>query len=276
MTKSVWRAKHYNIRLTPASGLLVTVRRFRTAKSNRSRRIKQLVIPWHFGSVREIAFKQQRFHRRRQAQRTAVQYFPFVPAIFVVLGLVGLVLFSTQVLKVQALEPPKTFPKPARVAKEVITASPASLPASEPTYISIASQSINAGIIPVGQAADGSIQTPPLFDWSTGWYNKSPTPGQVGPSIIVGHVDTYKDISVFWRLRYVAAGDRIIITRADGSTATFAVDSVEQFDQNNFPTQQVYGNIAYAGLRLITCGGSFDERTGSYTQNTVVFAHLVI
>jgi sortase (surface protein transpeptidase) len=274
MAAKVWRARYYNIRITRYSELLITLRRFRTAKSNRSKRAWQLVVPCNIGLVREITFKKQHHNRKQLVSRSSQRQLSPFPYLMIVFGLLGIVFFSTQALKTQALEPPKTFSFKSHSASRLI--SPLTLPSSKPTSISVPSQNINANIIPVGQSADGSIQTPPLFDWSTGWYNNSPEPGQLGPSVIVGHVDNYKNISVFWRLRYVVAGDRIVIGRVDGSTATFAVDSVEQFDQNNFQSKQVYGNIPYAGLRLITCGGSFDKGTGSYTQNTVVFAHLVV
>ena len=180
--------------------------------------------------------------------------------------------FTIQALKARALEPAKQFNISTHSQGTNVYQS---FPASIPTSISIPSQNISANIIPVGQTEDGSIQMPPLFDWTTGWYQDSPMPGQIGPSIIVGHVDNYKNISVFWRLRYVQPGDMINITRQDGRTIYFKVAALEQFDQASFPTSKVYGNIPNAGLRLITCGGSFNNSTASYTQDTVVFANLV-
>lgn len=256
--------------------LNITVRRFRTAKVNRSKRFSQLVLPFRYGSIREIAIKFKK-DRRRHRRFTFLQLQPELPYyLLLTVGLLGTMFFTSQVLQAQALEPTKTYSTP-RLASTPKASKVASLtlPASMPTAISVPSQHINTDIIPVDQASDGSIQMPPLFSWTTGWYDKSPSPGQLGPSVIVGHVDTYRNISVFWRLRYLTPGDSILITRADKSVALFQVDTIEQFDQINFPTQKVYGNIPFAGLRLITCGGSFNDGSGSYTQNTVVFAHLV-
>jgi sortase (surface protein transpeptidase) len=165
-----------------------------------------------------------------------------------------------------------TAPPPAKTAT---AATPHVLPRSEPKSISIPSVGIEADAISVGQLADGSMETPPLFDWTVGWYRLGPTPGELGPAVIVGHVDTYKGPSVFWRLRELQPGDLVNITRADGSVATFKVTSLGQYSQNDFPTQAVYGNIDHAGLRLITCGGAFDQQTLHYTENTVVYADLV-
>lgn len=118
------------------------------------------------------------------------------------------------------------------------------------------------------------MEVPPDGDLA-GWYKGAPTPGELGPAIIVGHVDWAGDLGVFYNLRNLEPGDHITITRMDGSTAEFQVAQVEQFSKNEFPTNAVYGDIDHPGLRLITCGGSFDRAARSYVDNIVVFADLV-
>lgn len=178
------------------------------------------------------------------------------------------------------MEPPKTFGS-AHISKTVEKPKPKKsaespyLPKSDPTHITVAAVGIDAPVTPVGKDEAGGIQMPPTLDWTTGWYTGSPSPGQKGPSIIVGHVDTYKGISVFWKLRDVKPGDEISILRADGKTVKYRVTELKQFEQANFPTKEVYGNIDHAGLRLITCGGTFVKATESYTQNTVVYADMI-
>lgn len=125
----------------------------------------------------------------------------------------------------------------------------------------------------LGLDADGSMEVPP-GGFPAGWYTGGPTPGELGPAVIAGHVDL-KGPGVFYRLRTMKPGDRVTVTRADGSKPVFRVTRVAQFEKDQFPTQQVYGNISHAGLRLITCGGSFNTRTGHYEDNLVVFADLV-
>ena len=83
------------------------------------------------------------------------------------------------------------------------------------------------------------------------------------------------DVAVFWRLRELVPGDTFEIDRADGSTAKFKVDAVKQVPQSNFPTEEVYGNIDFAGIRLITCGGTFNRTTRHYSDNTIVFGSLI-
>lgn len=128
-----------------------------------------------------------------------------------------------------------------------------------------------------GTDAQGAIDVPPAVGGvPAGWYTGSPTPGQLGPSVIVGHTDADKDQrSIFFRLGELRPGDKVRVTRADGTVATFEVDSLEHYPKAKFPTATVYGNINHAGLRLISCIGKFDTSTGHYLDNIVVFAHLV-
>jgi sortase (surface protein transpeptidase) len=111
--------------------------------------------------------------------------------------------------------------------------------------------------------------------YPVGWYDRGPTPGQLGPAVLAGHVDWEGEPGAFAGIRALLPGDQVIVDRADGTVATFAVDRVEEVAKDAFPTTEVYGDLDHAGLRLITCGGSFDEDTGDYAGNVIVFARLV-
>jgi len=151
----------------------------------------------------------------------------------------------------------------------------AALAASVPVRIVIPSLHVDAPITRLGQAADGSVQVPPLANHNlAGWYDRSVKPGQDGTSIILGHVDSYTGPSVFYDLRYLTAGQVVRVVRADGSVATFAVDGVREVAKATFPSAQIYGNTRYPGLRLITCGGPFDTATRQYLDNIIVYTHL--
>jgi sortase (surface protein transpeptidase) len=274
-----WRAKQYRLVISRRRTLLITLRRFQTAKSNRSQSFRQLVLPCHLGALKEVVLRVKTYKRPRHTPAISGSWLRFktsAPFSLMLLGIAGSIFFGQQIINQRRIEPPKTFTTSALVvSKKPTVPTIASLPASVPTNISIPAVNINASVMPVGQASDGTIQMPPILDWTTGWYKYSPTPGQIGPSVIVGHVDNYKSIWVFWRLRYVQPGNDIYITRADGTTVHFKVTALKQFAQAAFPTAEVYGNINYPGLRLITCGGTFSHATGSYNQNTVVFATMV-
>jgi len=154
------------------------------------------------------------------------------------------------------------------------TAATLQLPASQPVRVQIPILGVTSRVMELGLEDDGSMEVPPGA-YPVGWYDRSPTPGELGPSVLAGHVDWAGTPGAFFGLRELRAGDRVVVDRADGTAATFQVDRVEEHHKDDFPTDEVYGDIDHAGLRLITCGGRFDEETGDYLDNVIVFASLV-
>jgi LPXTG-site transpeptidase (sortase) family protein len=147
---------------------------------------------------------------------------------------------------------------------------------SVPVSVRIPGIDVNAPVMELGKNADGTVQVPPLDAHNlTGWYRYGPAPGQRGPAVILGHVDSLTGISVFYYLKDLHAGDRVYVTLADGKIATFAVDGVQKVAKDAFPTASIYGQAGYPSLRLITCGGPFDKATGHYVDNIIVYAHLI-
>jgi hypothetical protein len=131
------------------------------------------------------------------------------------------------------------------------------------------------GIVDLGLDRTGRLEAPRDFA-TTGWYAGGPTPGEFGPAVIGGHVDSKSGPAVFFRLGALRKGDTVEVTRADKSVARFVIDRVDRYSKADFPTATVYGNTTdRAELRLITCGGSFDQSTGHYVDNIVAFGHLV-
>jgi hypothetical protein len=151
------------------------------------------------------------------------------------------------------------------------------LTSSEPTTLDIPAIAVHSVVRQVGRTPDGALETPvpgPFYN-DAAWYRHSPTPGSLGPAVLLGHVDSASDgPSVFYRLGELSSGDEISVTRADGSVAIFVVDEVKRYAKDDFPTELVYGDLDHAGLRILTCGGDFDETTGHYLDNIVVFASL--
>ena len=152
-----------------------------------------------------------------------------------------------------------------------------SLPRSEPVSLDIPAIGVQSELLHLGLNPDGSLQVPPLFavPSQAAWYKYSATPGQIGPSIIEGHVDTYEGPSVFFRLGALVPGDTVDVTLADGTVAIFRVTGVRSYPKADWPWRVIFGATNYSALRLITCGGTFDYTTGHYLSNTVVFASLV-
>ncbi|MGI8870252.1 MAG: class F sortase [Mycobacteriales bacterium] len=152
------------------------------------------------------------------------------------------------------------------------------LPAATPQRLSIPTIGVSSSIMKLGQQKDGSIAVPPVSDPHSpaGWYTGSPSPGQLGPSVLLGHVDSAKyGPGVFFDLGKLRPGDTVDIARSDGVVGVFRIDGVVSYPKDDFPTLAVYGNIDHAGLRLITCGGTFNPGTGHYESNTVAYASLV-
>lgn len=151
---------------------------------------------------------------------------------------------------------------------------PATMPAAAPVRLQIPSIGVDSELVSLGLQADGTLEVP-SSGFPAGWYTGAPTPGELGPAIIAGHVDWGGRPGVFFDLRELSSGDEVAITRQDGSMARFRITRVERFDKDEFPTQAVYGDLDHAGLRLITCTGAFDREMRSYEDNLVVFAELV-
>ena len=149
-----------------------------------------------------------------------------------------------------------------------------SMSGSDPVGLSIPRIGVRAdNIVDLGLADDGTIEVPQDAS-APGWFTPGPSPGQLGPAVIAGHVDSTTGPAVFYRLGELRPGDRVQVARADGSTADFRVDKVETYEKKAFPTRAVYGTTRHAELRLITCSGEYDSQTG-YLRNTVAYAHLV-
>jgi Sortase domain len=146
---------------------------------------------------------------------------------------------------------------------------------STPTRISIPTIGVSAPIMTVGLAKDGTIGTPPLSNNNlAAWYSGGPSPGQMGPAIVVGHVDGPKGESVFYKLGKLKSGQLVQMDLADHKVAMFSIYSVEYYPKGKFPGDRVYGDYSRPGLRLITCGGRFLGGSTGYADNVVVYASL--
>jgi Sortase domain len=168
---------------------------------------------------------------------------------------------------------PGSLPRVSVIGAAPAAGSSAVAP-SPPVRVSIPAIHVDSGLQRLGREADGTLQPP--TKWAVaGWYAGGVIPGQVGPAVITGHVDSTSGPAVFFRLSKLAIGDRVTVDAADGSHTTFVVDRIQRFVKAHFPTEQVYGPVPVPELRLVTCTGRFDRAARSYDDNLVVSAHLV-
>jgi LPXTG-site transpeptidase (sortase) family protein len=149
--------------------------------------------------------------------------------------------------------------------------SPGPRPVAAPVALTIPLIGVQTNLITLGLQSNGQLQVPSTTSVA-GWYTGSPRPGSVGSAIIVGHIDNTSGPGVFYRLNTLTKGDKIYVKRADGTLAEFSVTSVQTYLKDHFPTEDVYGPVPDAELRLITCGGAFDYATHHYLSNIVVYA----
>ncbi|MGW0827781.1 class F sortase [Streptomyces sp. NPDC002845] len=154
------------------------------------------------------------------------------------------------------------------------TAPPAPLPRSPAVEISIPYIEVKAPIVKLGLDRERRLDVPPMENPDVvGWYEAGPSPGEQGTAVAVGHLDTESGPAVFESLEELGRGRIVEVRRADGGTAVYTVDTVRTYEKARFPSEEVYGPRGRPELRLITCGGAFDPKTG-YDSNIVVFAHL--
>ncbi|MHC3467746.1 class F sortase [Streptomyces sp. 7R007] len=171
-------------------------------------------------------------------------------------------------------------PVPVQAAASGPPAEPAPagrhLPRSRPVRLRIPKIGVDAPFTDLTIGPTGQLQPPPADDTNlVGWYAKGASPGEAGTAVIAGHVDTKTSAAVFAGLGELEKGDVFSVDRADGRTASFQVDDAETFPKNDFPSDRVYGDTPQAQVRLITCAGDYDRSVRDYTDNLVVFAHLL-
>lgn len=183
---------------------------------------------------------------------------------------------SRRPASVPAAQVPAETPSPAPRHTPAPGAVPP-LPPAEPTHVDIPAIGVSSDLLSLGQNPDGTIEVPPLDrDSRAGWYRDSPTPGEQGPAVLLGHVDSAAyGPGVFFKLGALRPGDTVTVSRVDHTVATFRVTRVTSVPKDHFPTLDVYGNTDDAELRLITCGGQFDSSTRNYLSNIVVYAVLI-
>lgn len=183
----------------------------------------------------------------------------------------GLCLGGVAAAVVRSTAPPSSAAiRDGGLASERGRPSPDAPRVGAPVRVRIPAIGVDARLDGLGLNADGTLEVPP-YD-RAGWYQGGPKPGDDGPAVIAAHVDSTTGPAVFYRLRFLTAGDIVTVDYDDGTAVHFVVTGADRYLKTEFPTERVYGDTDAPELRLITCGGSFDRRAGSYEENLVVWA----
>jgi hypothetical protein len=204
-----------------------------------------------------------------------------MPASLRLVSLIGLALVAITVLtggqpqagrRIAAVHAPPAAPAPA--ATDTFRSARTYPTVAAPVRLRIPALHVNSAVQRLGLQADGTVEVPKRIDVA-GWYDGGPRPGQPGPAVILGHVDSRNGPGIFFDLSTVRPGTLVRVDRADGSTVTFRVRKVTRVSKTSFPTDLVYAPSLDPTLRLVTCGGSFDHTRGSYRDNVIAFADQV-
>ncbi|HYX80678.1 MAG TPA: class F sortase [Actinomycetota bacterium] len=210
-------------------------------------------------------------HRTRRRRRPAL-----IDGVAVALVVAGVGALSVARLAPSGPPAPRVSgrvhePAATRSMAPASSPSPDAIGRSRPVQLSIPAIGVRTPLIRLGLEPNGTLQVPTDFSVA-GWYDLGPSPGEVGPAVIVGHVDSTAGPAVFYRLGQLTPGETVQVAREDGTEVPFRVYAVREFVKADFPTALVYGPTEGPELRLITCGGGFDSATGHYLDNIVVFA----
>ncbi|HET6754640.1 MAG TPA: class F sortase [Jiangellaceae bacterium] len=169
--------------------------------------------------------------------------------------------------------PSTTMPAAPSVSPSLAPTAPAGLPSSRPVQVDIPALGVSEQTVDLGLEPDGTMQVP-TGPAPVGWFAESPTPGEIGPAVLAGHLTWNGVDGVFRHLQTLKPGDEIVVTRADGSRPRFVVIEVAQYSKNAFPTARVYANTPGPQLRLITCAGDYNPGSHNYSDNVVVYASM--
>src|SRR6185369_14176574 len=94
-----------------------------------------------------------------------------------------------------------------------------------PVRLSIASIKLNKNIIDVGLTEKGNLDVPPNYK-EVGWYKYGAKPGEVGTTVLDGHVDNGKNIpGPFKNLKKIKLGDEIYVRGDDDKLFKYIVKS---------------------------------------------------
>ncbi|MBI5530225.1 MAG: class F sortase [Candidatus Doudnabacteria bacterium] len=205
-----------------------------------------------------------------EQEKTDKKSRPILKLLIIGLALFGSTLIANGAIKSSNSKQPQAA-APVLPRSTAPTIQPYNIP--NPERLNIPSLNIDAGFEQLALGAKHGIEVP-VESMAVGWFIYGAKPGEVGTAVIVGHLDSAKGPAVFADLHKITLGSEISIERSNGSVVVYTVERVEKFSQDNFPTAEVYGQLPYPAIRLITCSGSYNKKAARYSDNLIVFGRI--
>ena len=157
---------------------------------------------------------------------------------------------------------------PSRAAAPV---TPRPLP-GVPVKLALPTERVVAPIVPAGTRPNGELRLPRSPQVVSWWVRSAPAGDRRDSTLIGGHVDSAKEgMGVLGALREIDIGSRVVLSDAFGVQHSYRVAARRLYPKYGLP-EDVFKVTGRARLVLITCGGPFDEDSGRYRDNVVVYA----
>jgi hypothetical protein len=137
-----------------------------------------------------------------------------------------------------------------------------------PLGISIPAVQVQGPVDPIGSVGN-ELEIPP--PGRAGWFKAGPRPGEPGRAVVVSHVDSQQGPELFFNLKSLHRGARILVEDRRGGIHRFRLMRRREVEKSRFTRDLVYGPSRRPTLVLITCGGPFTPGEG-YRDNVILYA----
>lgn len=147
-------------------------------------------------------------------------------------------------------------------------------PVGLPLRLNIPSIKVDAEIEYVGLTPTGNMDVPKAPE-NVGWLQLGNPPGEIGTAVMAGHYGPWKSgqKSVFDDLHKLNKGDQISVEDENGNSIFFVVQEIRNYDAGAEAPEVFSSNDGIAHLNLITCEGTWNKDSKSYSKRLVVFTN---
>ncbi|WCK56344.1 class F sortase [Aneurinibacillus sp. Ricciae_BoGa-3] len=142
-----------------------------------------------------------------------------------------------------------------------------------PSRLQIPAIHLDTRVEPVGILSNGQMGVPASFS-TVGILSPWTLAGEHGNAVIAGHLDHFTGPAVFYNLRNLKSGDKVIVSNEAGNKLIFTVKEVKAYKVHEAPLEKIFGKSDKSQLNLITCAGKYNKKTKEHAKRLVVFTEL--